>query len=95
MVKNARAESSPDTIRALSVPLSVEVKPDTFGLPTSIKLRKRWLQVEVITDRWRIDDEWWRSEPASRMYYFTVVDQGLKVTMFQDLLVGHWFLQKA
>ena len=79
----------------MSLPVPVEVKPDAFGLPTSIKLRKRWLEVEAITDRWRIDDEWWRSDQVSRMYYFAVVNQGLKVTVFQDLLAGQWFLQKA
>ena len=95
MVKDTGAAGSADSLRALSLPLPVEVKPDAVGLPTSIKLRKRWLEVEAITDRWRIDDEWWRSESVSRLYYTCLVDQGLKVAVFQDLLAGQWFLQKA
>ncbi|MSQ21825.1 MAG: hypothetical protein EXR53_00745 [Dehalococcoidia bacterium] len=61
----------------------------------TVQLKGRWLKVESMADRWRIDDEWWRSEPVSRLYYDCMVDQGLKVTVFHDLVAGQWFLQKA
>jgi hypothetical protein len=45
-----------------------------------------------ISDRWRIDDEWWRKE-ISRMYFRVVLAGGRIVTVFQDLIEGGWFLQ--
>ena len=63
-------------------------------IPIAVKLRGRWLAVESVADRWRIDDEWWREQPVSRTYYECVVDQGLKVTVFQDIRSGRWYEQR-
>ena len=32
--------------------------------------------------------------PISRTYYECVVDQGLKVTVFQDIRSGRWYEQR-
>ena len=94
MVKDTRAAGGAGTIRALKQPLRVDVKSDGNDLPIGLKLRSRWLKVEAIGDMWRIDDEWWRKQPISRMYYRCVVDQALKVTVFQDMVNGGWYRQK-
>jgi hypothetical protein len=70
------------------------VKVYENGTPTELKLRGRWLKVESVDDRWRIDDEWWRDEPVSRMYYECVVDRGIRVTVFQDLVTRQWYRQR-
>ena len=64
------------------------MKTGDDGLTFALKLRGRWVKAEVVADRWRIDDEWWREHPISRMYYQCVVDQGLKVTVYKDLVTG-------
>lgn len=70
------------------------VKTGDNEIPIAVKLRGRWLAVESVADRWRIDDEWWREQPVSRTYYECVVDQGLKVTVFQDIRSGRWYEQR-
>ena len=95
MVKDTGAPGSADAIRALSQPHSLAVKADGEGNPVTVQLKGRWLKVESVADRWRIDDEWWRSDPVTRVYYECMVDQGLKATVFQDLTTGRWYLQKA
>jgi hypothetical protein len=49
--------------------------------------------VESVEDIWRIDDEWWREEAVSRMYYRCAVDGGMSVTVFHDLINGKWYRQ--
>jgi hypothetical protein len=48
--------------------------------------------VEEVVERWRIDDEWWRKE-ISRMYHRVLLVDGRLMTVFQDLVEGHWYLQ--
>jgi hypothetical protein len=66
------------------------------GQPRSVysaKLRRR-LRVTVIRDRWRVDDEWWRSE-ISRFYYQAVLEDGRALTLFRDLLTERWYRQRC
>jgi hypothetical protein len=42
-------------------------------------------EVTAVQDRWRIDDEWWREAPLSRMYYQLQLDGERVVTVYQDL----------
>ena len=95
MVKDTRTAASPGDIRALNQPIPVAVKFDDVGMPLAVKLRGHWVDVESVVDLWRIDEEWWREEPVSRMYYACLVDQGLQVTLFRDLLIGQWYQQRV
>lgn len=95
MVKDTRTKSGADAIRALNRPRELPVKADGSGLPVALKLRRHWFDVESIADRWRIDDEWWREQPVSRMYYECLVDQGLKIMVYQDLISRRWYWQSA
>ncbi|MEE8473194.1 MAG: hypothetical protein V3S82_08500 [Dehalococcoidia bacterium] len=95
MVKDTGAAVGTDNIRALNRPLPLEAKNDEDGVPETLKLRGRWLQVESVVDRWRIEDEWWREEPVGRRYYQCLVDGGQRVTVFQDLGTGRWYHQRA
>ena len=95
MVKDTRATASAGDIRALNQPSSLAVKAEDSGVPSAIKLRRHWVTVEAVVDLWRIDDEWWREQPISRMYYECVVDQGLRVTVFCDLTNGEWYQQRS
>lgn len=95
MVKDTRAAKRPGDLRALNQPEPAAVKTEDGGLPGAIRVRGRWLPVQSVVDRWRVDDEWWRDHPVSRMYYECLGDAGLQVTVFQDLLTGHWYHQRS
>ena len=49
--------------------------------------------VAAIQSRWRIDDEWWRERPISRLYYSLLLEDGRLLTVFQDLHTGQWHEQ--
>jgi len=44
-------------------------------------------------DTWRIDDEWWREKPVSRLYHSVLLDDGRTVTIFHDLVADRWYGQ--
>ncbi len=93
MVKDTRAATGVGDVRALNRPQAIEVRADGDGQPAALKLRRSWVKVESVADRWRIDDEWWRERPVSRTYYGCVVDQGLRVVVYHDLTTGEWYQQ--
>jgi len=95
VVTNTGAPGSTGAIRTLNQPIPLAVKLGDDGLPEALKLRGRWVDVESVSNRWRIDDEWWRETSISRMYYECVVDQELKVTVFRVMPNGDWFQQKV
>jgi hypothetical protein len=51
-------------------------------------------EVTCVQDRWRIDDEWWRETPVSRMYYEVQLEGDRLITLYQDLPGGTWWLQR-
>ena len=95
MVKDTRKTAGPGDIRSLNEPTALLAKADESGTPVALKLRGRWLSVESVPDRWRIDDEWWREQPVSRNYFICVVYEGIKVTVFQDLISEQWYSQRT
>jgi len=40
--------------------------------------------VEAVLETWRIDNEWWRERPVSRVYYRLVLEDGRTVTVYRD-----------
>ncbi|MDH5590860.1 MAG: hypothetical protein OEZ65_06840 [Gemmatimonadota bacterium] len=87
--------SAHQRLRALGRPQPVEVRTDDHGEPCFVRLRGRPARrVEAIRERWRIDDEWWR-EAISREYRAVVLDDGAALTLYEDLLTGSWYVQKA
>jgi hypothetical protein len=51
--------------------------------------------VSAVQDRWRLDDEWWRERPISRLYHTLVLEDGTLVVVYRDLLVDEWYMQRA
>ena len=92
MVKNPRTETRPGPIRSLNSLKPVQVAEGSDDIPTLVCLRPR-LKVEAIEDRWRIDDEWWRGEEISRMYFKVLMEDGREGTIFRDLVKRGWYLQ--
>lgn len=95
MVKDTRKTAGPGDIRSLNEPTILLTKVAENGLPVTLKFRGRWLNVESVPDMWRINDEWWREQPVSRNYFTCVLDGGIKLTVFQDLISEQWYSQRT
>jgi len=74
------------------LPEAVGVEENPAGEPAVVRLGFRQT-VQSLEDRWRIDDEWWRSEEISRMYYVVLFKSGQKVVVFKDMVKGDWWRQ--
>ena len=94
MVKDPRAPIRPHRLRPLAGPRSLHVEIDARGCPRAIAHEGAMRSVISIQDRWRIDDEWWREIPLSRMYYQLQLDGDRVITVYQDLTGGAWWLQR-
>jgi hypothetical protein len=70
-------------------PIQVAVRD---GKPLAIVLRKRSGRVREIINMWRIDEEWWR-KPISRLYFLVELENGARITLFQDMIGGQWYRQ--
>jgi hypothetical protein len=78
--------------RPLNLPQPVEVTEDGSGQPIAIKGR-RGQAVAAVTDRWRLDDEWWRERPVARRYYAVRLASGQKLIIYKDLTDNRWYEQ--
>jgi hypothetical protein len=81
-------------LKPLGKPTAVVVHADENGEPTHVRLPgKTARRIEVVRERWRIDDEWWR-EPISREYLAVILDDGRVLTLYRDLADRRWYAQK-
>ena len=62
------------------------------GKPVMVRVKKRHLRVSEVVNTWRIDEEWWR-KPISRLYFLLDLENGKRLTVFQDLEHGGWYRQ--
>ncbi|UCG54177.1 MAG: hypothetical protein JSV32_06160 [Dehalococcoidia bacterium] len=68
------------------------MKDDKDGFPVKVGLPE-WQVVTAVEERWRIDDEWWRSKPVSRIYYNIHLDSGRQMVLYKDLATCSWYRQ--
>ena len=83
-------------MRSLNAPIPVQVRAGRNGHPGLIRRRvwPRPRRVAQVADQWRLDDEWWRERPVSRHYFLTVMEDGLRLTVYHDLIDDTWFEQR-
>jgi hypothetical protein len=81
-----------ERLRALDLPRRVTVRTDGAGLPLAVRGRRGFVAVEGVRDRWRIDDEWWRT-PLSRDYFEVILAGGRPLLLFRDRIGGDWYFQ--
>ena len=93
MVADSGAAVRTGAGRPVNLPVSVKVEENSNGLPAAVIIKHRQAIAAVI-DRWRIDDEWWRSEPVSRLYFTVLLVSGQKITIYKNLAAGSWFKQQ-
>jgi hypothetical protein len=92
MVPDAGKTLRADTYRKVNLPEPIEVEEAPSGLPLAIKAPRRQA-VAAVEDNWRIDDEWWRREPVSRLYYEVLLSSGRRLHLYKDLIQGCWYRQ--
>lgn len=94
MVEDSRAPARPHRLRPLNLPVPVAVAVNDDGAPEAVTIDGVPRAVLAVRERWRVDDEWWR-RPISREYVEVVLDDGRRVVLFRDLLMGEWYRQRA
>jgi hypothetical protein len=97
VVSHPRAPLGARNLRPVNAPLAIRVRADAGGYPLAV-LRPGWAApraVARIQDRWRIDDEWWRAHPISRLYYVVLLADGRLLTLYRDRAADRWFTQKC
>ena len=92
MVENTGTSLYTDTCKPVNTPEQVSIEEDASGLPVAVRLPQRQ-HITAIEDRWRIDDEWWRREPVSRIYYAVLLTSGQRLVFYKDLIKGGWYRQ--
>jgi hypothetical protein len=73
-------------------PEGIDVRTEE-GMPAAIKIGKRTFKVLGVLNMWRIDEDWWR-QPISRLYFLLELDNGSRVSVFKDMIRGHWYTQR-
>jgi protein ImuB len=94
VVKATRAATRPYRLRPLREPQPLRVETDAAGVPMAAFLGRGRLAVADVLDRWRVDDEWWRERPVSRLYYRLELVDGRTAVVYNDLVQGQWYAQK-
>ncbi len=84
-------------LRPLNAPTPLRMQTDAQGRIVAVWRQGRLTPrtIASVQDRWRIDDEWWREHPISRLYYELLLDDGTLLTVYHDLLADAWFEQRG
>jgi hypothetical protein len=94
MVKDSGTAIRAHRLRPLAGPRDLHVETDEAGAPLRVLFEGVLREVASVQDRWRIDDEWWRETPLSRMYYQLRLEGDRVVTVYEDLVGGAWCVQR-
>ena len=79
--------------RPLNRPRPLRVEAGADGRPIAVYLSGQRYAVESVLETWRIDDEWWREQAVSRLYFSLLLEDGRTVTVYRDLVSGRWATQ--
>jgi hypothetical protein len=91
VVAHTGATGGPGQVRPLNRPRPVRVEAGEDGRPVAVWLSGRRDAVEAVLETWRIDDEWWRQRPVSRVYNSLLLEDGRTVTVYRDLADDEWY----
>ncbi|MCL4370659.1 MAG: hypothetical protein M1380_07095 [Chloroflexi bacterium] len=86
----------PMTVVAREKPVARRIKviAEVDGEPHVLFLDSKRERVREVSNRWRVQEEWWRRE-RMREYYRVITESGRLCLIFQDLLGGGWFLERV
>lgn len=95
MVAHPRAAGGPGRVRPLNRPRPIWVDTDVHSQPVAVYLSGCRYAVEAVLETWRIDDEWWRQRPVSRVYFRLLMEDGRALTACWDTMNGRWSRQNG
>ena len=81
-----------DTTKPINLPETVTVEENAAGLPAAVRIKRRQ-NIIAIEDCWRIDDEWWRAEAVSRLYYAVILASRQRMVLSKNLIDKCWYRQ--
>lgn len=93
MVAHPGAAGGSGRLRPLNRPRPVRVEAGDDGRPVAVWFSRRRYAVDAVLQTWRIDDEWWRPRPVSRVYHSLLLEDGRTVTVYRDETSGRWATQ--
>lgn len=93
MVEDTGKALRPGTYKPVNTPEELKVEENSDGLPVAVGGKRRQAIISI-EDKWRIDDEWWRAAPVSRLYYNVLLASGQRVVLYKDLITGGWYEQE-
>jgi hypothetical protein len=93
VVENTGKTLRADAYKPVNAPEALKVAEDAAGLPVAVRLKQRQA-IASIEDKWRIDDEWWRAAPVSRLYYNVLLASWQRMVLYKDLVSGSWYEQE-
>ena len=64
------------------------------GRAPSVMTGGKRFEVTSIEDAWRVEDEWWRDAAVSRTYFEVLLEDGRRISVFQDHATGAWYEQR-
>ena len=92
MVTDTGATGGPGRVRPLNRPRPLRVEVGEDGRPVAVHLPIGRCAVEQVLEVWRIDYEWWRERPVSRVYYRLALADG-RTTVYREVTTGLWWGQ--
>jgi hypothetical protein len=92
MVQNSGKAVCVSTFKPVNLPEPLKVEEESSGRPLAVRMPSKQV-IKAIEDCWRIDDEWWRSEPVSRFYYAVMLRSGQRLIIYKDLVLNGWYKQ--
>ena len=92
MVTHSGKTLCPGTVKPVNLPEPIRAEEADLNIPAAVSTPARQ-EVKAIDDCWRIDDEWWRSEAISRLYYAVRLASGQRLVIYKDLATGKWYRQ--
>ena len=94
MVKNPRETPGADPIRPINNPIPATVQEDKHHKPVALTINRQRQRITAIEDQWEIEEEWWRTDPVSRLYYRVTLEDGTATTIFRDQETNKWYQQR-
>ena len=93
MVENTGKTLRADSCKPVNTPQALAVEENAAGMPVAVRQKVRRAVISI-EDSWRLDDEWWRAQPISRLYYNVILASGQRLVLYKDLIKGEWFEQE-
>ena len=93
MVTHSRASDVYRRLRQLNRPRPLRVEADKDGGPIAVHLSTGRCVVKEVLETWRIDEEWWRKRPVSRLYFNLLLEAGQTMTVYKNLISKRWAMQ--